>query len=216
MAAMVRALSKRLRGIACEFAKFGVVGVTGVFIANAVYDLLDVRYGVGPVTSATVATVVAAVATYLGNRYWSFRRRQRTAVAREVLVFAVLNGVGLLIQDATVAFNSYLLHLGHNRLAAFLALNLGIALATLFRFWSYRRFVWSAPPAPGADAGQPGDRVLQGLPARRGPAAVVLPLGLTPDGLAGRRGQRSAGSVRARPAAGEPLARTRRGDEVLL
>lgn len=162
MAGVIRGPVKRLRGLACEFAKFGVVGVAGVFIANAVYDLLDVRHGVGPVTSATVATVVAAVATYLGNRYWSFRRRQRAGVAREVLIFAVLNGIGLLIQDAIVAGNSYLLHLGHDRLAAFLALNLGIALATLFRFWSYRRFVWSAPPVPGADAGQPGDRILQG------------------------------------------------------
>lgn len=174
MAGTVRALGRRLRGIACEFAKFGVVGVVGVFIANAVYDLLNVRHGMGPVTSATVATVVAAVATYLGNRYWSFRRRQRKAVAREVLVFAVLNGFGLLIQDATVAFNSYLLHLGHDRLAAFVALNLGIALATLFRFWSYRRFVWSAPAAPGAGAGQPGDRIPRAYPPG-GPAGRSAP-----------------------------------------
>jgi hypothetical protein len=46
-----------------------------------------------------------------------------------------------------VAVNYYLLQLGHNKLAGFIALNSGIALATLFRFWSYRRFVWVAPPA---------------------------------------------------------------------
>jgi hypothetical protein len=28
---------------------------------------------------------------------------------REIIIFAVLNGISLLIQDATVAFNSYLL-----------------------------------------------------------------------------------------------------------
>jgi hypothetical protein len=64
---------------------------------------------------------------------------------REIVIFAVLNGIALLLQDATVAVNYYLLHLGHDKLAAFVALNLGIALATLFRFWSYRQFVWSAP-----------------------------------------------------------------------
>jgi hypothetical protein len=58
----------------------------------------------------------------------------------------VLNGIGLLIQDATVAFNYYLLPLGHAKLAGLIALNSGIALATLFRFWSYRRFVWVTPP----------------------------------------------------------------------
>ena len=135
----------RYRGfgqVGYEFAKFAVIGITGVFITNAVYDLLFIHLGVGPVTSTTIATVVAAIATYLGNRYWSFRARQRTGVVRELIVFAVLNGIGLLIQDAAVGFNYYLLHLGHDKLAGLAALNAGIALATLFRFWSYRRFVW--------------------------------------------------------------------------
>jgi putative flippase GtrA len=142
-----RAQYERLRRLIPEFAKFAVIGVVGVLITNAVYDLLNLHLKVGPVTSTTIATVIAAIATYLGNRYWSFRTRQRTGVARELVVFAVLNGIGLVIQDATVAFNSYLLHLEHNSMAEFIALNSGIALATLFRFWSYRRFVWVAPPA---------------------------------------------------------------------
>lgn len=140
----------RYRQLTAEFAKFAVIGGTGVVITNAVYDLC-VHFGMGPVESATVATVVAAIGTYLGNRYWSFRRRQRTGVVREVVVFAVLNGIGLLIQDATVAVNSGLLGLGHHALAAFIALNTGIVLATIFRFWSYRRFVWLTPVTrPGA------------------------------------------------------------------
>jgi putative flippase GtrA len=146
---------ERFRRLIHEFAKFAVVGIAGVFITNGVYDLLYLHHAVGPVLSATIATIVAAVGTYLGNRYWSFRSRQRAGVVREISVFAVLNGVGLLIQDATVAVNYYLLGLGHDKLAVFLALNLGIALATLFRFWSYRLFVWGAPPAqvPAAPAG---------------------------------------------------------------
>jgi putative flippase GtrA len=104
---------------------------------------------VGPVLSTTLSTIVAAVATYLGNRYWSFRSRLRTGVTREITIFAVLNGVGLLIQDAATAFNCYLLGLGHDKLAVFVALNLGIAIAALFRFWSYRQFVWGAVPASG-------------------------------------------------------------------
>lgn len=144
---IARAPHERFRKLIGEFAKFAVIGITGVFITNAVYDLLYLHLGLGPVTSTTVATIVAAIATYTGNRYWSFRTRQRTGIVREITIFAVLNGVGLLLQDATVAANYYLLHLGHNKLAVFVALNFGIALATLFRFWSYRRFVWRVPPA---------------------------------------------------------------------
>ncbi len=145
--ALARARYKRFRSLTHEFAKFAVIGITGVFITNGVYDLLFLRLGLGPVTSTTIATIVATIASYLGNRYWSFRDRQRTGVTREIVIFAVLNGLALLIQDATVAFNYYLLGLGHNKLAGFIALNAGIVLATLFRFWSYRKFVWVAPSA---------------------------------------------------------------------
>jgi putative flippase GtrA len=144
--ALARARYERFRSLTHEFAKFAVIGITGVFITNGVYDLLFIRLGLGPVTSTTIATIVATIASYLGNRYWSFRDRQRAGVAREIIIFAVLNGLALLIQDATVAFNYYLLGLGHNKLAGFIALNSGIVLATLFRFWSYRKFVWVAPP----------------------------------------------------------------------
>ena len=156
MVTFARAQYERFRQLIHEFAKFGVIGVAGVFITNAIYDVLNLHLGVGPVTSATIATIIATIVSYLGNRYWSFKTRQRTGVARELLVFAVLNGIGLLIQDAAVAVNSYLLHLQHNHTAAFLALNAGIALAMLFRFWSYRRFVWAAPPAREAQPAEQG------------------------------------------------------------
>jgi putative flippase GtrA len=153
---VVRALYERFRQIIHEFAKFGVVGVIGLLITNAGYALFHSHFGWGPVTATTVATVIATAVTYVGNRYWSFSHRQRTGVAREGIIFFVLNGIGLLIQDAAVSFNYYVLGLGGHKLAEFLALNIGIGLATLFRFWSYRRFVWANPAAegPAATAGE--------------------------------------------------------------
>jgi len=82
----------------------------------------------------------------------------------------VLNGIGLLIQDAAVAFNYYLLGLGHNKAAGFIALNAGIVLATLFRFWSYRQFVWVAPPGGGA-----GHAEGRPCPADRPPQPALTP-----------------------------------------
>jgi putative flippase GtrA len=159
---LARAQYERFRQVIYEFARFGVIGVAGLFITNAVYDALFLHLRVGPVTSTTIATIVAAICTYLGNRYWSFRARQRTGVVRELVIFAVLNGIGVLIQDAAVAVNYYLLQLGHNKLAGFAALNFGIALATLFRFWSYRRFVWPEAghlsTTPMYDGGRDHDR----------------------------------------------------------
>lgn len=154
---LVRGLYVRFRQIIHEFAKFGIIGVIGLTITNLGYALLH-SHGIGPVTSTTIATIVATIVAYIGNRYWSFAHRERTSVPREGVIFFVLNGIGLLIQDAVVAFNSYVLHLEHHKLAEFLALNTGIAIATVFRFWSYRKFVWAAPTAgAGAEAAAPLD-----------------------------------------------------------
>jgi putative flippase GtrA len=153
----VRALYQRFRVLIGEFAKFGVIGVVGLVITNGGYDLLHNRGGMGPVTATTIATIVATIVAYVGNRYWSFRHRERTGVARETVVFFLLNGIGLLIQDAAVWFNYYVLGLGHNKVAEFVALNIGIAAATVFRFWSYRKWVWlaPAPSSPGPHAATP-------------------------------------------------------------
>jgi putative flippase GtrA len=149
---VVRKLYVRFQRLIHEAAKFGVVGIVGVIITNGLYGLLHNTFGLGPVTATTIATIVATAVSYVANRYWSFRHRERTGVAREGVIFFILNGVGLLIQDAVVAFNFYILSNGHNKAAEFIALNAGIALATLFRFWSYRKWVW-AEPADGAEAG---------------------------------------------------------------
>lgn len=170
LVSFVRGLYERFRQLIHEAAKFGVIGVIGLLVTNVGYGLLHSSLGMGPVTATTIATIVATAVTYVGNRYWSFRHRERTSVAREGVIFFVLNGIGLLIQDAAVAFNFYILGYGHNKVAEFLALNIGIALATLFRFWSYRRFVWHAPAPPADDAADSG-----GQPPASPPPATTPP-----------------------------------------
>jgi putative flippase GtrA len=170
----------RFRQIIHEFAKFGIIGVMGLTITNFGYALLH-SHGVGPVTSATIATILATTVAYIGNRYWSFRHRERTSVPREGTIFFVLNGIGLLIQDAAVAFNAYVLHLEHHKVAEFLALNAGIAIATVFRFWSYRRFVWAAP-ADGADTGAAAPLDAEHLGQAVSGVPLVNENGHAPDG----------------------------------
>ncbi len=160
---VVLAFYERFRLLIHEFAKFGVIGVIGLIITNGGYDLLYNHLGMGPVKASTIATIAATIVAYIGNRYWSFRCRERTGLLRETIVFFVLNGIGLLIQDAAVGFNYYVLGLQDDKLAEFVALNVGIAAATLFRFWSYRKWVWLAPAEGSEKAvsrqGSPGRRL---------------------------------------------------------
>jgi putative flippase GtrA len=82
--------------------------------------------------------------TYLGSRYWTFRHRERNGMGRETILFFVLNGIGLGNQLACIGITNYAF--GRNdQLTTNIALLVGICLGTLFRFWSYRRWVWTAP-----------------------------------------------------------------------
>jgi putative flippase GtrA len=141
----VRRLYERFRQLIHEGTKFGIVGLIGVFLNNLIDQAL---LPIGPIKAATVAVVVTTIISYLANRYWSFRHRERSTVPRETMLFFLLNGVGMVIQLAAVGFANYGLD-QTSRQANFIANTVGILLATLFRFWSYRKWVWTAPqPAP--------------------------------------------------------------------
>ena len=134
-------LYRRFRQLIHEGAKFLIVGAIGIVVTNLVFIPLHGPLGLGPLTSVTIATIAATAVTFLGNRYWSFRHREGAGTAREGATFFVLNGVGLLIQYAVLGFSNYALGLT-TKIENVIAVNLGIGLGTLFRFWSYRKWVW--------------------------------------------------------------------------
>lgn len=148
---LVSALYARFRLIASELGKFGIVGVLAFVVTDAGTNLLHFRAGQGPLTANVIATIVAMAVSYAGNRYWTFRHRQRSGVRREGILFLLFNGVGLGIQLACLGFATYLLGL-HGKLSYNVALVGGIAAATLFRYWSYKQWVWRAatPATPVA------------------------------------------------------------------
>lgn len=149
---LTRRLYQRFRVLIHEAAKFGVVGLAGFIVSLGGADVLRYGAGMGKYKAIVVATVLATVVTFLGNRYWAFRHRERTGMGRETVLFFVLNGIGLLIQLGCVAIvvDGVGLKSGIWYNLANLA---GIGLGTLFRFWSYRKWVWRMQePASGVPA----------------------------------------------------------------
>ena len=142
----VRGLFERVRHLIHEAAKFGVVGAAGFVVTEAGFNLLHFTVGLGLFTSNVLATGTAAVVTFVGNKYWTFRHRSGYGTARETVIFFLLNGVGALIQYACVwiAKNGFDVTGKYPLNLAFL---FGIGLGTLFRFWSYRKWVWASRPA---------------------------------------------------------------------
>lgn len=129
-----------------ELAKFGVIGAVTYFIDAGMANFL--HFGaphLGPLTSKAVSTLVAATISYFANRHWTWRHRARVGLAREYGVFFALSVVGLAITEACVAFSSYVLD-QHSVLAYNLSANFfGVILATVFRFWSFKRWVFLDP-----------------------------------------------------------------------
>ncbi len=156
-ASWTNALRGRAERLLREVAKFGVVGLVALVIDVGLFNLLRFAGGEGPMfdkplTAKVVSVVVATTFAYFGNRYWTFRHRGRTSFGREYLLFFVLNGVGLLISVACLWFSHYALGLT-SPLADNISANVvGLALGTMFRFWSYRRWVFPEDPAAAEDA----------------------------------------------------------------
>lgn len=148
MTRLVADAYRRISHLIPELAKFGVVGATGAVIDLGGTGALHGVGGVGPLWSKAIAVSVATGATYLGNRFWTFRYRENQPLLREGSLFLVLNGIGLLIAEVMIALTVYGLGL-RDPVAYNAASVIGTGLGTIFRYLSYKRWVWLKPgPTP--------------------------------------------------------------------
>lgn len=131
-----------LRRLANELAKFGVVGIVGVVIQMvALAILLDAMPG-ATVRANIIATLIAIGTNYIGYRFWVYRDADAQTRAREITLFLVFSGIGLVIQNAVLYALTYGLDMHGKSVAMFFTV-IGIGVATLFRFWAYRTFVFT-------------------------------------------------------------------------
>ncbi|WFE33725.1 GtrA family protein [Micromonospora sp. WMMD975] len=142
----VRLLPERWQKFIREAAKFGIVGGINTVINYAVFNALALTiFRDGQLKATAIATVVAMITSYLMNRHWTYRDRPKSALRREYALFFVFNGAGLIIELGVLALAKYGLGV-HGLLALNVAKTIGVLLATLFRFWSYRTFVFQPVP----------------------------------------------------------------------
>ena len=136
----------RVRKLLPELAKFGVVGATGAVVDLGGTAVLYGTFHLGPLTSKAIAVSTACVVTYLGSRFWTFRNRENQPVPRELVLFIVLNGIGLFIAEVVIAVTAYAFG-ARDQVAYNAASVIGTGLGTIFRFWAYRKWVFLAPAA---------------------------------------------------------------------
>jgi putative flippase GtrA len=144
----VEDVRRRIAELIPELAKFGVVGLIGSVIDLGGAAVLHGAVGIGPMVSKAISLTAATVITYLGSRFWTFRHRVNQALLREGTLFVALNLVGLAIAEVVIAATTY--GLGLKSALAYNAASLaGTGLGTIFRYFSYKKWVFLAG-APGA------------------------------------------------------------------
>jgi len=141
-------LSGALALVVREGLKFGVVGAVAYVVDLGIFNLLlhvgsEPALEGRPLTAKVISVAVATMVAWLGNRYWTFRRRRRSAVTRELFLFVVVNVGGLLLALVPLAVSRYVLGLTSPVADNISANVVGLALGTLFRFLMYRTVVFN-------------------------------------------------------------------------
>lgn len=154
-------LIDRIRGAVSvlwrELIKFGIIGAIAFVIDLGGFNwLVNGPLSHKVTTAKIISGGVATVFSWIGNRYWTFRRRRNRPVHHEALLFFGVNGVALAISAVWVAFAHYVLG-AQSALWLNVHVFIGIGLGTLFRFWTYRQFVFAHEPITAPEDTPTGD-----------------------------------------------------------
>jgi putative flippase GtrA len=140
------ALPSRLGYVYREIAKFGAVGLAGVVVNVLAFNVIRRGWGLQTVRASVIATLVAIVCNYIGFRYFTYRDRGVGSHGRELTLFVLFSLVGLAIENSVLYTATYGFGWDSQLQGNFFKF-VGIGVATLFRFWSYRTWVFGALPA---------------------------------------------------------------------
>lgn len=129
-----------------EVVSFLTVGGVGYVVDVTAFNYLrtaPVLVGMDPTVAKCLAVGLAMIVTYLGNRAFTWRGQSPHGRHPEVALFVLFNVVGLGLSVLTLAVSHNLLGLT-SRLSDNISANvIGLALGTVFRYWSYKRFVFT-------------------------------------------------------------------------
>jgi putative flippase GtrA len=144
--------ARRERGLRREAAGFMLAGVFGLVVDIGGYNALVHLGDHGlladqPLVAKTISLVAGTTVAYVGNRFWTYGHRPRTGFAREYSLYMVFSTVALGIALACLAFSRYVLGLASPVADNIAANGIGLVLGSLFRFLTYRRYVFPEAPA---------------------------------------------------------------------
>ena len=139
-------MSIGFRQLRQELLKFGGVGLIAYVVGVGGFNLLvhtpNAPFASKPITASLISGFFSVVVAYFGNRHWTWRSRPKNDMKKEILIFFVVNVVGIGFSAICLAVSRYGLDL-HSPLSDNISANvIGVGLGTIFRFVGYRTWVF--------------------------------------------------------------------------
>lgn len=147
---LVRRLWERFGHLVHELGKFGTVGIIAFIVDLILFNIALTVLDMASIPAKIASTAIAATVAFLGNRFWTWRHRARSNLAREYVLYFALNAIGLSFSLLMLLITDYALGsvwpvFQHPIMDNISANIVGTAMGTTFRFWSYRRWVFLTP-----------------------------------------------------------------------
>ncbi|MFE9608595.1 GtrA family protein [Streptomyces sp. NPDC006012] len=135
-----------------ELVGFATAGLLAYVTDLALFTWLRGPAGLDPLTAKTLAFAAGCTVAYLGNAHGTYRHAQHRGV-RPYAVFVAVNLAGALVQLLCIAVSHYGLGLTSQYADTVSGAGIGMALATILRFWGTRTWVFPAEGRVGSWTG---------------------------------------------------------------
>jgi putative flippase GtrA len=122
--------------------RFAATGVVAFLVDVGVFNLLLLGLGSGPVAAKVVSSIAAITTAFVGSRYYTWADRPRRDPLRQYMMFFTLSIVAAGIQVAVIVIANDVLGFTGPVADNISGNVVGMGLATLFRFFTFRRFVF--------------------------------------------------------------------------
>ena len=136
-----------------ELGRFLVVGAAAYGTDVAVFNVLRLS-GTAPVGAKALSSALAVAVAFTGSRRWTWPDRSRQGLVRQSALFVLFSALAAGVQLLCLLCSREVLGLRDAVSDNVSANVVGMALATVFRFWTFRTFVF-APDCSGRDALRP-------------------------------------------------------------
>ena len=123
--------------------RFAATGLVAYAVDVGVFNLFLLGVGTGPVAAKVISSVFAITVAFLGSRFYTWRHRPRGHAGREYALFFAFSVLAALIQVGCLVLSNDVLGLSGPVADNISGNIIGMGLATAFRFWTFRRYVFA-------------------------------------------------------------------------